>query len=57
MIIALLFCLSKKHDPQPPAPFKFNPVWLKEEGYKKLIMDSWMPLQPDQSVSFMKQIV
>lgn len=28
---------------KPPSPFKFNPSWLKEEGFQNLVKELWHP--------------
>ena len=32
---------------KPPSPFKFNPSWLKEEAFLKLVQDQWVHRPPD----------
>ena len=29
---------------KPPNPFKFNPEWLKEHSFCKLVQDIWIPI-------------
>ena len=41
---------------KPTAPFKFNPAWLLEEGYQKLIGDTWSKLEVNPNITFMKQL-
>ena len=43
------------HEQNLAAPFKFNPSWLQEEEYPKIVVDSWIPLEDIPNVSFMKQ--
>ena len=31
----------------PPSPFKFNPEWLKEPSFCKLVQDLWIPITPE----------
>ena len=38
------------------APFKFNPAWLLEEYYRKLIGDTQRPLEANPNITFMKQL-
>ena len=42
---------------KPAASFKFNPSWMKEEDYRKLIGNSWRPLEENPNVSYIKQLV
>ena len=41
---------------KPVAPFKFNPEWLLEEYYQRLIGESWKPLEANPNTSFMKKM-
>ena len=34
---------------KPPSPFKFNPCWLKEEGFQTLVKEMWTP-RPQNSL-------
>ena len=43
------------HGHKPAAPFKFNPSWLQEEDYCKILIDSRIPLEDIPNVTFMKQ--
>jgi hypothetical protein len=38
-----------------PLLMKFNHRWLKEEAYRKLVGDSWIPLFEDSGESYMHQ--
>ena len=38
------------------APFKFNPAWLMEEDYRKLVGETWNLLVVNPNVTFMKQL-
>ena len=42
---------------KPMAPFKFNPAWLMEEDYRKLIGNLLRPLEENANFSYMKRIV
>ena len=39
------------------ALFKFNPNWMKEEDYRKMIGNTWRPLEENPNVAYMKQLV
>ena len=45
------------HEHKPASPFMFNPAWLKEEDYKKLVELNWSPLTTKYSKTFMKQMM
>lgn len=36
---------------KPPSPFKFNPSWLKEDGFHRLVKELWVS-RPHNSVEF-----
>jgi hypothetical protein len=46
-----------KIGPRPPSSLKFNYYCLKEEEYKNLVMESWIPLVEVSCHSFMHQFV
>ena len=45
----------QEQEQKPASPFKFNPSWLQEEEYQKLVAETWVPLADNPNVSFMKQ--
>ena len=42
-------------EPKLVALFKFNPSWIQEDDYRKLVVDTWNPLEDIPNVSYMKQ--
>jgi hypothetical protein len=42
---------------KPGAPFKYNPSWSKDEGFRKLVRDNWKHFQEDVGVSTNIQFV
>jgi len=50
----ILLIMEKKF-PRPPSPFKFNHVWLRDEDYRKLVQQIWIPINEDDGCSFMGQ--
>ena len=42
-------------DKKPPAPLKFNPLWLEEDEYRAQIKIAWKPLRISQNHSAMQQ--
>ena len=53
--LPVLLQIQKPED-KPVAPFKFNLEWLLEEDYRKLIEETWEPLETNPNISFMKQM-
>ena len=49
-ISLLIIPLEKK----PPAPFKFNPLWLEDEQYRIQIQNAWLPVRENPNHSEMK---
>ena len=37
-------------------PFKFNPEWIQEDDYRKLVGDTWTSLEATPNVPFMKEL-
>jgi hypothetical protein len=37
-------------------PLKFNLEWLKEEYYRNMVMDSWVPLEDEEDMTFMQHM-
>jgi hypothetical protein len=38
---------------KPPAPFNFNPIWLRDKDFKELIKGKWIPLLAGSPSSYM----
>ena len=41
----------------PPVPFKFNPNWLDDEEYRKLVKENWKPIDLQPTEGYMQQMV
>lgn len=50
-----ILLIVEKKVPQPPSPFTFNHVWLKNEDYHKLVQLNWISINEDDGRSFMNQ--